>query len=849
MPHSKTAICFITNELYPLGPGGIGRMLYNFAKHNEDMGFPADLHFLVPQTLVDSRSDARDLLQSTFEDIATVHVCPTLPSTPTPMAQLLAKAQEHPWTSEWLFADSYRYYLGLLAAEERRGAPFDIIEFPDFGGWSVATIEAKRAGLAFTDTLIAARIHSTQGMLYGQERFAYDPGHWAGIMFDAERLLLAHADLIIGHDPEIIAHTARFYGLEERWQGRSHLEFPPVFISTGAGVYERADKVVVLRDERDCADFVFGSRLQPFKRPDLFIRAAILFIERHPHHAGTFRLVSYGWDRAFIDGLKALIPQHMADRIKFIEKATPEERLRYINNSIVVVPSDYESLCLFAFEAALAGRKVILNGACPAFGNGFRWRDGGNCLLFDGSVDSLAQAMMQAISWQASSVVDVVPSRPYWHGEIATQPMLNVQSDPIAEGIAILCYGAQSPSEFHRHFDLACQIEAELIAERRKYEIVFQLPRGSFVPDGPECELISERGWTPVFSSGNRECPQMFGKRVATLGKSAVFLFPFGYEVSPGFISSSVAVLRANPSLAIVGGHVELVDPHTGRSDFLRIYSGEAPSTALLSSRIVSPLCLLNVEVLGRIPFDPLAGAFWFEVFVRTCALKGEKIVILPVIAGALDALMQHQPETTKRIAAGLLDQIGLASGWQARMLSVDPVQIPSDADGRPVSYGVDRLRQVFRVNPTGQVRAWEPVVEWQENVPGALVHPLDGEITIGELAGPYRRVSRLVGHVRNIRHDNKGAEAAIALVRSHIGVQQILEMIYKGENTEGIALSAWMPLAPSEATRVDVACYGVSKGNDKVFLLTRLPKKVPETNAQIVFTSVDLYFNSLSIG
>src|SRR3954453_8839318 len=182
MSYPKTAICFVTNELYPLGPGGIGRMLYNFAKHNEDIGLPADIHFLVPQALLSLRPDARDLLDSAFERIATIHVCPDLRSTPTPIAQLLARAQEHPWTSEWLFGNSYHYYLGLRTAEEARGAPFDIIEFPDFGGWGVASVEAKRAGLAFPDTLITARIHSTQGLLYSVERFAHDPGHWAGIM-------------------------------------------------------------------------------------------------------------------------------------------------------------------------------------------------------------------------------------------------------------------------------------------------------------------------------------------------------------------------------------------------------------------------------------------------------------------------------------------------------------------------------------------------------------------------------------------------------------------------------------------------------------------------------------------
>jgi len=847
MSSRKTTICFVTNELYPLGPGGIGRMLYNFAKYNEDMGFPADIHFLVPQSLFDSRPDAHDLLQSAFADIATVHVCPTLNATPEPIAQLLARAQEHPWTSEWLFGDSYRYYLGLCAAEQHHGAPFDIIEFPDFGGWGVATIEAKRAGLAFGQTLIAARIHSTQGMLYGVERFAYDPGHWAGIMFDAERHLFAHADLIVGHDQAIIAHTAKFYGLEKRWHNRSLLEFPPVFINTGKDIYERADKVTVPQDERECANFLFGSRLQPVKRPDLYIRAAILFLERNPANTGLFRLVCNGWDQAFITSLKSLVPQVMADRIIFLENAPSDERLHYINNSIVVIPSDYESLCLFAFEAALAGRKVLLNGACPAFGNGLRWRDEENCLLFDGSVESLTNAMEKSLTWSPSSVVDVLPSLPYWVDK-APQSIQTEPDRPYSRGVAILCYGAQSPSEFHRHLDLARKVDVELKEAGISCEILFQLPRGSFEPEGPECATIRKLGWMPVFSSGHRECPEMFGKRLIGLGKDAVFLFPFGYDPLPGFVSSAINVFRSNPSLMIIGGHVELLDPKTGNSDFIRTYSGEAPSTALLSSRIAPSLCLLNTDVLNRIPFDPLAGPFWFEVFVRTCALKHEKIVVMPLIAGTLDALMQHKPETTKRIAAGLLDQLGLAADWQARMLSVDPAQLPSDADGRPISYDAGQLRQVFRINPIGSVRSWEPV-GWDDGTQAVLVHPLDGEITVGELSGPYRRVSRIVGHVRNAHHDNQGAQVAIALARSHIDAQQLLELISTGEGCDDIALSSWTHLPPGATARVEAPCYGVSKGNDKILLITRLDKGESEDNAMITFTGLDVHFNNMSIG
>src|SRR5690242_14744766 len=99
----KPAVCLVTNELYPLGPGGIGRMLYNFAKQNERLGFPADIHFLVPKELMTSRPDAQEVLDAELDGIATLHVCPDLSSIPTPLAQLLARSKDFPWTNEWLY--------------------------------------------------------------------------------------------------------------------------------------------------------------------------------------------------------------------------------------------------------------------------------------------------------------------------------------------------------------------------------------------------------------------------------------------------------------------------------------------------------------------------------------------------------------------------------------------------------------------------------------------------------------------------------------------------------------------------------------------------------------------------
>jgi glycosyltransferase involved in cell wall biosynthesis len=845
MTARKPSVCLITNELYPLGPGGIGRMLYNFARQNERLGFPADIHFLVPQALLTSRPDAREVLEAALDGIATVHVCADLSAVPTPLAQLLARSKEFPWTNEWLYAESYRYYLGLRTAEEKLGAPFDVVEFTDFGGWGAASIEAKRAGLAFADTLIAVRVHSTQGILNGVERFAHTPGFWAGIMFDAERHLYANADLVVGHDPAILAHTARSYALEERWQGRTVLEFPPVYLRTGQGTYLEAEDVVVPPADSK-VDFLFGSRLQPVKRPDLFIRAAILFLERNEQYSGTFRLVCSGWDRAYVDRMKELVPDALADRIRFIEQATSDERQYYIGRSIVVVPSDYESLNLFAFEAALAGRKVILNARCPAFGNDFRWHDRRNCLLFDGSVEGLEAAMREALQWRPTEAVEVAASRPYWLDADAHRGGA-ASVVPAAGVIRIFCFGALSAKEVRQHFDGALDLQTRLEAAGRAVEVTFQLSRGRFGLDGTQAAAVRAQGWALVFSSGLRECPEMFGRRLGAMGDDPILLYPAGFDPAPEFVDAAASVIAADPALTLVGGHIELLDPASGRSDYLRVYAGEAPSTALQSSRIVPGLCFVRPEVIRRHGFDPLATGLWFEVFARRCALAGERIAILPMLAGSLSATLSQRPETTKRISAGLLDELGRVAGWQARLLSIDPFETLGETGDRPFAYGYEQMRRAIRISPPGAIRSWEPV-GWQENEHGILVHPLDGVITAAELDGPPRRIMSLTAYVRNVDAENDGALVAIGLVRSGFLPDDLLKAIERDEPSEDLALSDWVEVDAGRSTRIECSCYDVSGGDDKILLLTKLADGAKENNVQTVFTGIDVRFDDHTV-
>ena len=837
-------ICFVTNELYPVGPGGIGRMLYNFAKHNEVLGFPADIHFLVAAELME-KPDAADLLDQSFDQLAQVHVCPTLGHVPDSIAQLLDQAHRAaPWKRlpERQLAASYGYYMGLRAAEEKRDAPFDVIEFPDFGGWGQVSVEAKRAGIAFSDTLISARIHSTQGVIYRIERFAHHPGMWAGVQFDAERHLLSHADLVIGHDPAVLDFNKAHYNLVHRWEGRTILEFPPIQTMGPDSTKGAETPVVDPGDDRD-PDFIFSSRLQHIKRPDLFIRAAIAFLEQHPSYGGAFRIVAYGWDKNYIGDLQELVPKQLKVRIPFLFDASEREREDYLRQSIVVVPSEYESLCLFAFEASQMGLKVILNGDCPAFGQSERWCDGDNCLLFDGSVPGLVQAMGRALEWHPNGQVTTTPDTPYWLLDDLVSFQRTAPRSAELPRVSVVCFGFETKREFHRHVDTVVHLESELRLNSGADEIVFLLPRGLFEPGAEEEREIVARGWRADFTSGLRECPSTLSGRLSALKSDCVLLYPCGYEIYPDFLTLGLTAMGCNPFISAVGGHVEVMEAHSDRSDDLRAYLGEMPSVALLSSRIAPPTSLIRLDLLDRIPFDAHAGNLWFEVFARECALKGESILIAPVLTSRLDATYAGKRQTTKTISGSILDMTGIALQATARLLSVDPVAPPEDGPDLPFLIEKENLQPAMRLHPQGKVREWEPV-QYHAHLGGLLVHPLQGDITLAEITGPDRMVRRFRADIRNANTDNQGAEGALALVPEDALAEEIVEFLKSGEDRVDYRVSDWQFVSPGEDAEVSLSVSGPSRGRDRLLMLTRIPENGDERNCHLVFRRIEAWFN-----
>ncbi|WP_136660987.1 DUF6212 domain-containing protein [Nitratireductor sp. XY-223] len=399
-------VCFVTNELFPFHPGGIGRLIHSFICEFGGNGRNS-IHILMPDDCGLSLGSFGDGEDSKFQEFASLRNVAEFHFYDAKAAHHLSQfgleASDLFYDGQDNYLRSFACMVGLLKLQEK-GIFFDLVEFVDFGGLATATIEARRVGL-LADMRIAVRLHSTFSIIALHEGGGHLMTEWVGRMYALEKFALKNADIVVGHLPFVSETNRRLYGLSDKWADKVVIETPPVFPQSISMVEDAGAS--------DESIFLFSSRFQRFKRPDIFIKAAIIALDMGIENS-RFVLASYGWDADYIAQLNDLIPANYKGEIVLERGLSPEDRLALIAKSTVVLPSTYESLCLFAYEAALAGRPVILNARCEAFGENTPWVDQVNCLKFDGTAADLAQMMIDSRNWHPLEVVSVAADTPYW---------------------------------------------------------------------------------------------------------------------------------------------------------------------------------------------------------------------------------------------------------------------------------------------------------------------------------------------------------------------------------------------------------------------------------------------------
>lgn len=641
-----TSVCIVTNELYPLHKGGIGRLMYNFALHNARSQNRADLHFLLPNNF----TEASERILSQFEGLATVHFCPgTIDG--TGLSDAVPGPLKPKDSLDAPMFETLRYYSGLLAAQERHGAEFDFVEFPDFGAWGIASIWAKRAGLNFRKTRFVIRLHSSLSLIVDHEPFVHQPSEWLAAVCDLERMAVYDADIVLAHIESTARLNAERFGFPPEWMRKVRVEMPPILLSDA----ERAALREQSPHDGSGANFIFSSRLQLFKRPDIFVRAAVRFLDLDPGAENRFLVASYGWSKDYIEWLQFLVPERWREQIVFLENLPEEERIELMLDSTLVIPSDFESLCLLAYEARQMGIKLVLNRRCLAFGaEPGIWRDGENCLFFNGDFISLEQAMRRSLEWSPAADEPRPPVTMYWE-----QPMERPQGDRTAVpplSVGFLLYGGTDLEEVGRRVQ-------SLRKEFKSSEICIVAPRQAFDLAGAKAKAWESFGVRVFLTSWPEPTPSEMAASISLLEADAVAFLPAWLKVDRIFWRLASEALGENPDAAIFTSFAR-----TARTEHpFVLYYGEAANVSLLADRLAHHGSVLRRDAVQDAGIREQAGDRWFEDLCVRLLRSGHRVITAPAALVTDDGETRHSRINSARFFATLNDEAAQAAGFPVR--------------------------------------------------------------------------------------------------------------------------------------------------------------------------------------
>lgn len=584
-------VCIVTDELYPLTAGGIGRVVHNLLVDALAQEAPVELHVMFPGYV---RVD-RSAFEATFGDQVTLHVAPMRKGR---QATADASGIVPPPVS---FRDTHWHAESLdvmraLAQLESEGLRFDVIEFPDFRGLAYCTLMEKRLGLAFSEAEIAVRIHTTHGVLMNVESPTPEMENLG--RFELERKALLDADRVITHLPRIAEFNRTYYAFPESWMERVVVEFPPVVSGRTEGSLPTPRPTP--------RDLAFVTKLQACKSPESFIRAAALLMERNPDYPGRAILACHSFDREYTRSLRALVPQSLKSRILFVPPG--EGRHELMQSSVVVIPSRYESLNLTAYEAAAAGAVLVLNGACPAFDDNSPFRDGVNCFKSDGTVESLAAAMERALSERVSEPVRWTVVPPFWTRRRTRMQSAEQQEPESLPLVSVVLTHRDRP------WSLAPTLQSLGASEGVRLELVL-------VDDASESPVARE--FLGQFD-GEEESPERKLKVLRSpirLGRAAsrnrgiracrapvVLVLEAGDVVTPEFLRIAANALRAQSDFDVVvptlGTYRTEEQLQQRRCDHYAVFMGDAPSTGLVQNCVAGRIFVARRQLLLEHPFD-----------------------------------------------------------------------------------------------------------------------------------------------------------------------------------------------------------------------------------------------------
>ncbi|GEL71623.1 glycosyltransferase [Myxococcus virescens] len=598
---SPTRVCLVTDELYPFTAGGIGRLTHNLIvdslRRTEDVEF----HVLVPATVPLQPAQ----VEVYFGNRVKLHVCRYRePQQGAADAHgiypPLSAFRDTRWHGESL------EFMRYLKAREQEGLRFDVVEFIDFHGWAFCSLQEKRLGLAFAQTTLSVRLHSTSGILMPLEPNTLEVENLG--RYEIERKALFDADVVVAHLPCIASINQRFYGFDEQWLRKVRVEFPPVVVD--------AAPVPAPPIPATQRNLVFITKIQPLKHPDVFVRAAVLLMRGWPEYAGKAVLACHSFDSSYLAEIKGLVPTDLMDRFVFMKPGPDRDVL--MRSGVVAITSRFESLNLTAYESSVAGGRLVLNAECAAFGDDSPFVDGVNCHKYDGTVDGLAATLRKALEAPGLEPVKWTVSTPYWETQAPVAAHAASTRTPLVSVIILNQDRGRSLPEALRSVAASTYLEVEVI-------VVDDASTGGFdlqVLTRLEQSAATTQDLRVIRSPVRRGLSgaRNLGLRAAR-GEYVLSLDSDGC-LAPGFIQYAVAALEAQPAFSGVAptsgrfhGAEDLAERRFADFD---VYLGDCPSLSLVADRVSSHAALLRKSLFEKHGYDEalLSHEDW-GLFVR----------------------------------------------------------------------------------------------------------------------------------------------------------------------------------------------------------------------------------------
>ena len=702
-------VCLVTEELFPLTAGGIGRLTFNRVTRALERGDDIEFHLLVPK----GRAICPAAVASLFEGRVHCHeVALDLNATPSEEDRALRYPPAAAFTDSRRHGESFLIFRALKRLEAS-GLSFDLIEFPDLCGWAFCALQEKKLGRAFRDTTISVWLHATLGLIKSFEGGLRSREEFA--IFELERKALRDADLVIAPLDRIADFYADFYGLGAEWRSRVRVEFPPVLPdhsradSSDSRPAHGASKVPLA--ERS---IVFPTKLQRIKAPDLFIRGVVEFMRESPDYRGSAVFAAHAFEPDYFAQLRRLIPADLADRFTFLGTIQGEAREAIFRDGIVVVSSRFETLNLTAYEASVAGATLVLNAACQSFGDGTPFVDGQNCLKFDGTTDGLRESLKRAIALvEPLDTVRWQPGAPYWDDVLATSRVTGHSSrrgDRSSEALPRVSVivtnhnlGEYLPSAIESvvqsgYPDLEFVIVDDASTRDTDREILDRLSLYG-ADASPRVHVLRNASNRGLSASRNRALAHATGRYVLPLDADDL--------ISPEFLELAVRALEANRDFDVVvpaTGYFKTGD-NPLRGDFCdyALFLGDAPSLGMLANRFACATSLMRRELFDEFAYDEQLNSFedW-HLYLRL-ALDGRRFLVTNEVhffyrrrAGS----MIHGVGASEH--AALLNQM-----WQSLPSLPKPLFLPAFGGGDGIAdYG---LKQHIRDWVTRKVRHSAP--------------------------------------------------------------------------------------------------------------------------------------------